>query len=88
MGNKLDGLAHRIDDHIRELHDLGQFPDVYESIVLAIQRRQRKLRERVDAAIRGGRTWDIVKAELATLSRRFAVLPFADAATRPCRESR
>lgn len=64
LGTELDALAHRIECDIRRLRDSGRLVVAYQSIALLIRKRQRELRERVDCAIRGGHSWDVVKADI------------------------
>ena len=59
----LDDLSHRIDARTREFKQNGEFSDVHEAMINQICQRQDKLRMKVDAAVREGTSWDLVRAE-------------------------
>ena len=65
LQRKLDDLSHRLDARTREFSQSGEFSNVHEKLLGQIRQRHDGLKMRVDAAIRDGTKWDLVKAEFA-----------------------
>ena len=64
LDDRLASLSRRIAEHVRQLKEHGRFTDEFERVASDIQARQKRLNDRVSAAIESGKNWDLIKAEL------------------------
>ena len=63
LRRELDDLSRRLDARTREFRRNGEFSDVHEALMNDIRNRHDQLRTKVDASVREGRSWDLVKTE-------------------------
>lgn len=64
LDDRLASLSRRIAERVRQLKEHGRFTDEFERVAGDIQARQKRLNDRVSAAIDSGKSWDLIKAEL------------------------
>jgi deoxyadenosine/deoxycytidine kinase len=62
---QLDDFSHRLEARTREFEEKGEFSDTHEALLQQIHLRRDQLRAKVNAAIRQGTLWQIVRAEFA-----------------------
>jgi hypothetical protein len=60
----LEAFARRLDARVREFKDHGEFSDAREAFIESMRKRQASLSERLEAAIRNGMAWDVIKCEI------------------------
>lgn len=61
---RLEAYARKLDQRLAEMRTSGKLTSGYSGLRGEIEERRRLLRERVSEAIRVGKFWDIVAAEL------------------------
>jgi hypothetical protein len=64
FANELDRLGRRIEMRMMELKKSGRFREDFEGPANEILARQELLRDRAANAVRSGKGWEIMKAEL------------------------
>lgn len=60
----LDEFSRRLDAHLRDFKQQGEFTDARRTLAEQIQRRQDKIQEKLVAAEADGAPWDVIHSEM------------------------
>lgn len=62
--DKLDEYSKRLDAHMRDLKERGEFTEVHRNLIEEIKSRQDQMEKKVAVAEANGVTWDVIKSEV------------------------
>jgi len=64
LRDKLDEFSRRLDAHVRDWKQRGEFTDIHRSLTEAIMQRRDQLQKKLVSAEATGRAADLIKVEL------------------------
>jgi hypothetical protein len=65
LKDRLDELDRRLAARKRQLRDSGKIVDVHDTLMTRTRERHAEIRQRIDAALKKGASFDLLKAEFA-----------------------
>jgi hypothetical protein len=63
LNERLDDFSRRLNAHVRDLKERGEFTDVHRTLIDDITRRHDQIQKKLASAEAHGTPWDVVKIE-------------------------
>jgi precorrin-6B methylase 1 len=63
LKDKLNDFSRRLDAHVRDLKERGEFTDVHRRLIEDITQRHDQIRKKVALAENRGTPWDVIKSQ-------------------------